>query len=163
RPRRDRGAHRAGRADRRISGTPDFGARAAVYDALRPQDQPWWDRFEALVRLGDLHGRRVLDVGCGTGALAAALADRASAKVCGVEPTAEVRAVGRSRAPRNIGLRAGTAEALPFRDAWFDVVVFSLVVHLVDRSQAFTEAARVLRSGGSLVVATFAHEHFDTY
>ncbi len=146
-----------------MSATPDFGARAAVYDALRPQDGPWWERFEAIVRLGDLRARRVLDVGCGTGALAAALVDRAGAKVWGVEPSAEMRAVARTRLPRGVGLREGTAEALPFRDAWFDAVVFSLVVHLVDRERAFAEAARVLRPAGSVVVGTFAHEHFETY
>jgi ubiquinone/menaquinone biosynthesis C-methylase UbiE len=146
-----------------VSSTPDFGARAAVYDALRPQDAPWWDRFDAMVRLGDLRGRRVLDVGCGTGAFAAALAERAAAKVWGVEPSGEMRSVARSRLPRNIGLRAGTAESLPFREAWFDAVVYSLVVHLVDRDRAFAEARRVLRPGGSIVVGTFAHEHFETY
>jgi len=146
-----------------VSATPDFGARAAVYDALRPQDAPWWERFDALVRLGELRGRRVLDVGCGTGALAAALADRAGAKVWGVEPSAEMREVARARLPRTVGVRAGTAEALPFRDGWFDAVVFSLVVHLIDRPRAFVEAARVLRPGGSVAVGTFAHEHFDTY
>jgi ubiquinone/menaquinone biosynthesis C-methylase UbiE len=146
-----------------VSATPDFGARAAVYDALRPQDGPWWERFDAIVRLGDLRAKRILDVGCGTGALAAALADRAGAKVWGVEPSAEMRAVARSRLPRSVGVREGAAEALPFREGWFDAVVFSLVVHLVDRERAFAEASRVLRPGGSVVVATFAHEHFDTY
>jgi ubiquinone/menaquinone biosynthesis C-methylase UbiE len=116
-----------------------------------------------MVRLGDLRGRRILDVGCGTGTLAAALSDRAAAKVWGVEPSAEMRSVARSRLERKIGLRDGTAEALPFRDAWFEAVVFSLVVHLIDRGRAFAEAARVLEPRGSVVVATFAHEHFDTY
>ena len=146
-----------------MSATPDFGARAAVYDALRPQDGPWWERFDAMVRLGDLRAKRVLDVGCGTGALAAALADRAGAKIWAVEPSAEMRAVARSRLPRSVGVREGAAEALPFREGWFDAVVFSLVIHLVDRERAFAEAARVLRPAGSVVVATFAHEHFDTY
>ena len=58
-----------------------FDARASVYDTLRPQDGAWWRRFEALVREGDLRGRRVLDIGCGTGALAAALVERESARV----------------------------------------------------------------------------------
>jgi len=146
-----------------VSATPDFGARAASYDALRPQDGPWWERFEAIVRLGELRGRRILDVGCGTGVLAAALTERAAAKVWGVEPSAEMRAVARSRLPRTVGVRDGSAELLPFRDAWFDAVVFSLVVHLVERRRAFAEAARVLRSDGTIVVATFAHEHFETY
>ena len=70
-----------------MSETRDFfDRRAGVYDALRPQDGAWWRRFEALVREGDLRGRRVLDVGCGTGAVAAALADTAHARVWGVEP-----------------------------------------------------------------------------
>ena len=30
--------------------TPDFGARASVYDALRPTDAAWWERFAALVK-----------------------------------------------------------------------------------------------------------------
>jgi SAM-dependent methyltransferase len=140
-----------------------FDSRAAVYDALRPQDEAWWARFEAMVRLGDLRGRRVLDVGCGTGALAAALAERAGAKVWGVEPSDEMRATAKERLPHGVGLRAGSAERLPFRDGWFDGVTFSLVVHLVDRDAAFAEAARVLAPAGRVVIATFAHEHFDTY
>jgi len=140
-----------------------FDSRAAVYDALRPQDDSWWARFEAMVRLGDLRGRRVLDVGCGTGALLAALAEQANAKVWGVEPSDEMRAVAKARLPHGVGLRAGSAESLPFREAWFERVTYSLVVHLVDRPAAFAEAVRVLARGGRVVVATFDHDHFDTY
>jgi len=140
-----------------------FDSRAAVYDALRPQDDAWWARFEAMVRLGDLRGRRVLDVGCGTGVLLLALAERADAKVWGVEPSEEMRAAAKARVPRGVGLRAGSAESLPFRDGWFDGVTYSLVVHLVERHRAFAEAARVLVPGGRVVIATFAHDHFDTY
>ncbi len=142
---------------------PDFGARAARYDELRPQNEGWWARFGALVRLGDLRGRRVLDVGCGTGALAAALAEQAHARVWGVEPNEAMRAAARRRLPRSVGVRAGRAEALPFRDRWFERVVFSLVVHLVDRPRAFAEAARVLAPGGRVAIATFSQRHFDLY
>lgn len=92
-----------------------------------------------------------------------ALVERAQAKVWGVEPNAEMRSVAGARLPRNVGLRSGSAEALPFRDGWFDAVVFSLVVHLIDRRRAFPEAARVLAPLGRIVIATFAPEHFDTY
>jgi len=105
----------------------------------------------------------VLDVGCGTGALAAALAEHAHAKVWGVEPSEAMRDVARARLPRGVGVRSGRAESLPFRDGWFDGVVFSLVAHLVDRVRAFPEAARVLAPGGRIVVATFAHAHFEIY
>jgi ubiquinone/menaquinone biosynthesis C-methylase UbiE len=116
-----------------------------------------------MVRLGRLRGQRVLDVGCGTGTLLAALADQAHAKAWGVEPSEEMRSVARGRVPRGVGVRDGRAEVLPFRDGWFDAIVFSLVIHLVDRGRALAEAARVLADGGRIVIATFAHEHFDTY
>ena len=105
----------------------------------------------------------MLDVGCGTGTLTAALAEDAQAKVWGVEPSDAMRAVARARLPRGAGLRAGRAEKLPFRDAWFDALVYSLVVHLVDRPRAFAEARRVLTAGGRVVISTFAPEHFETY
>lgn len=140
-----------------------FEERAATYDRLRPTNSSWWERFDAIVRLGDLRGQRVLDIGCGTGAVAAALAERASAKVWGVEQSAEMLTVARARVPSGVGLKQGRAEALPFRDAWFDRVLFSLVIHLVDRPSALVEAARVLVDGGRVVVATFAPEHFDRY
>ena len=146
-----------------VTRQPDFGARAARYDEIRPQGATWWRRFDALVEHGDLRGRRVLDVGCGTGTLAAALAERASARVWGVEPSVGMLAVAKARVPREVGLKQGAAESLPFRDGWFERVVMSLVAHLVDRPRAFAEAYRVLAPGGRLVIATFDHAHFDTY
>ena len=62
-----------------------------------------------------------------------------------------------------IGVRQARAEALPFRDAWFDRVAMSLVVHLIDRPAAFAEARRVLAPAGRLAIATFHRDHFDTY
>lgn len=146
-----------------MSRAPDFDARARRYDALRPPDGAWWKRFEALVEAGDLRGRRVLDVGCGTGLLAAALAEQAHAKVWGVDASAEMVAVARANVPSGVGVRQAAAEELPFRDGWFDRVTMSLVVHLVDRPRAFAEAHRVLRQDGRLAIATFAHAHFDVY
>lgn len=140
-----------------------FEERAAVYDRLRPQDDAWWQRFDALVEHGGLRGQRVLDVGCGTGRLSAALAEKALARVWGVEPSTAMREVARGHVPRGVGLKTGTAEALPFRDGWFDRLVMCLVVHLVDRPAAFAESRRVLAPGGRIAIATFAHAHFDRY
>lgn len=142
---------------------PDFDARAQHYDTLRPQNDAWWSRFHALVELGDLRGRRILDIGCGTGQLASALVDQARAKVWGVDPSIEMLRVARERVPRGVGVRQARAEALPFRDAWFERATMSLVVHLVDRPAAFAEARRVTGTGGRLAIATFAHEHFEVY
>ena len=143
--------------------TPDFGARARVYDTLRPTDAAWWEAFDALVELGDLRGRRVLDVGCGTGRLAAALAEQAHAKVWGVDASEEMIAVARETLPVGIGVRKAEAEELPFRDGWFDRVTMSLVLHLVDRPRALAEARRVVADDGRVGISTFHPEHFTTY
>ncbi len=91
-------------------GSPDFDARARIYDTLRPPDAAWRERFAALVELGDLRGRRVLDVGCGTGRLAAALAEEARAKVWALDASDEMVAVARETVPAGVGVRQGSAE-----------------------------------------------------
>lgn len=142
---------------------PDFGPRARVYDTLRPADAAWWQRFAALVELGDLRGRRVLDVGCGTGRLAAALAEEARAKVWGIDASEEMVAVARENVPPGVGIRVGVAEQLPFRDGWFDRITMSLVIHLVDRHRALAEARRVVSDDGRIAIGTFHPEHFASY
>jgi ubiquinone/menaquinone biosynthesis C-methylase UbiE len=141
-----------------------FGELAARYDELRavvPEHRK--QVYELLVVAGDLRGRRVLDVGCGTGTLAAWLAERAAAQVWGVDPSAEMLAVARAKLPPGIGLKQGRAEDLPFKDRSFERVVLTLVVHHLDRLRAFAECRRVLGGGGRLVLATFAPEQFDRY
>jgi SAM-dependent methyltransferase len=107
-------------------------------------------------------GRRVLDVGCGTGRLAVALAER-GARVWGVDPSEEMIRQARSNAAGKAVFKEAPAEALPFKEGWFERAVFRLVVHLVDRTRAFREAARVLAPGGRIVIATFAPASFERF
>jgi SAM-dependent methyltransferase len=116
-----------------------------------------------LVRAGDLRGRRVLDAGAGTGALATALVERAACRVWAVDPSPEMLEVARSRVPQAVGLKLASAESLPFKDGWFERAVLRLVVHLVDRGRAFPELRRVVAAEGRLVIATFDPTHFEGF
>ena len=144
------------------SSPSDFGPLAHDYDRLRPADEKWWELVDILMAEGDLRGRRVLDVGCGTGRLAVALAER-GAKVWGVDPSEEMLAQARAVAGIRVGLKRGAAEALPFKDGWFERAVMRLVVHLVERPRALGELARVLAPGGRAVIATFTPDHFEWF
>ncbi|MCY7301659.1 MAG: methyltransferase domain-containing protein [Thermoleophilia bacterium] len=145
------------------AGAPDFGARAAIYDTLRPTDASWWEAFAHLVERGDLRGRRILDVGCGTGRLAEALRSEAEAKVWAIDSSAQMVDIARETLPADIGVRRGAAERLPFRDGWFDRVTMSLVLHLLNRSDALPEARRVVQDDGRIAISTFHPDHFDSY
>jgi SAM-dependent methyltransferase len=131
--------------------TSGFDARAARYEELRPIDANWWEVYEALVRLGCLRGKRVLDVGCGTGRLSHELEQRDLARVWAVDASEAM--VERAKA-LGVNARVARAEALPFKAGWFDAVVMRMALHLFDRPRALEQAARVLSPDGSVVVAT---------
>jgi SAM-dependent methyltransferase len=116
-----------------------------------------------IVREGELRGRRVLDIGAGTGRLARLLVERYGCKVWGVDSEPEMIEVARERVPAGVGLKVGRAEDLPFKDAWFERVTMTLVLQLVDRPRAYVEALRVLQPGGRLAIATFDYAHFEGY
>jgi SAM-dependent methyltransferase len=140
------------------SATPDFAARAATYDELRPQDDKWWELYELVEKEADLRGRRVLDAGCGTGRLARTLAPHAS--VWGIDASSEMLAVARRRVPSSVRLKLASAENPPFKAGWFERVVYWLVVHLLDRPAAFAAAHRLLGDAGRACVVTFDSHYF---
>jgi SAM-dependent methyltransferase len=94
-------------------------------------------------------GQRVLDVGCGTGALTSVLADIVGAdQVAGVDPSEPFVEQCRENVP-GADVRVGPAEALPFDDGEFDGTLSQLVFHFVDDpGVSVREMARVTRPGG---------------
>lgn len=97
-------------------------------------------------------GRRWLDVGCGTGALCAAIAQHASpASLAGVEPSPGFLDTARRHLAGQAELRDGSAAALPFEDASFDAVVSGLVLNFVpDQPAALAEMRRVACVGATV-------------
>jgi len=146
--------------------------------ALRAADQNWADSvagdmerhyspgrtWEALARsaLPLLETGDVLDVASGDGVLAELLAPHARRYVC-VDANARVVAAASERLRRfaNVEVLEGDMHALPFADVSFDLAVLMHALTYADRpAQAVTEAARVLRSGGRLLLSSLArHEH----
>ena len=136
------------------------------YEAI---DELWWDpagpaailhainrpRVDFYLRhLGDLHGRLVLDAGCGGGLVARELA-AAGATVVGLDRSPGSLGVARRAVAGRFRPTQGRLERLPFADGVFDVVVAADVLeHVPDLPAAVAELARVLAPGGSLVFDT---------
>jgi ubiquinone/menaquinone biosynthesis C-methylase UbiE len=135
-----------------MSQVEHFDRLAGRYDELRAPPGVT-AVHETLARETDLAGTRVLDVGCGTGTNLLVLAERFGCRPAGVDSSKGMLAEARLKLP-SADLRHGVAERLPFDDASFDAVWMSLVVHLLDRPRAFSEARRVLVEGGRLIVVT---------
>jgi ubiquinone/menaquinone biosynthesis C-methylase UbiE len=105
---------------------------------------------------GVISGKSVLDVGCGDGTLAFAFRGAGASFVAGCDPDARMiaRATAGAAPPRErIAFMRGRVESLPFHDRSFDVVTAVTVLSFVEqRVRAITEMARVLKSGGRVVI-----------
>src|SRR2546423_11824125 len=103
-------------------------------------------------------GQRVLDVGCGPGALTAELVRRTSPEaVSAVEPSGSFAVAARERLP-GVDIRQAAAEQLPFGDAAFDAALAQLVVHfMADPMAGLREMGRVTRPAGAAAACVWDH------
>ncbi|WP_046779326.1 class I SAM-dependent methyltransferase [Streptomyces yangpuensis] len=113
-----------------------------------------YERPAMLALAGDVRGRRILDAGCGSGPLAAALRER-GAVVTGLDVSAAMLALAGRRLGEGVPLhRVDLRDRLPFTDGEFDDVIASLVLHyLEDWGSTLAELRRVLRPGGRLLAS----------
>lgn len=139
-----------------------WGVAAAGYDFAPLQRWVYQPAQDETVKLLRSHGaRRIADIACGTGILAARLADEldaaveSSVAIYGVDMAEGMLAQARARSSSVQWLTA-PAEQLPFEDEALDAVVTTSAFHFFDQSAALREFHRVLRPGGVAVVATIS-------
>ncbi|HEV8554806.1 MAG TPA: class I SAM-dependent methyltransferase [Actinophytocola sp.] len=145
---------RAGPADSARANDYDSFAEAYTAENETSLVNAYYERPAMLELAGEVAGRRILDAGCGSGALSAALRAR-GAVVTGIDTSAAMLELARRRLGADADLRvADLASPLPLPDGEFDDVVASLVLHyLQDWGPTLTELRRVLRPGGRLLVS----------
>jgi SAM-dependent methyltransferase len=134
----------------------DYDALAEGYTAENETSlfNAYYERPATLALAGDVAGRRILDAGCGSGPLSAALRDR-GAIVTGFDASAGMIEQARRRLGDGADLRvAELGGPLPYPDDAFDDVIASLVLHyLEDWGPALAGLRRVLKPGGRLIVS----------
>ena len=136
-----------------------FAPLATTYDRyarlLSFGQDPRWRSF-LVSRLETGRAESVLDVACGTGAVALELARRYGCRVTGVDQSPEMLDSARRRVGNRVELVEARAEALPFEDATYDGLTFTYLLRYVDDPAAtVAELVRVLRPGGVMASLEF--------
>jgi ubiquinone/menaquinone biosynthesis C-methylase UbiE len=108
--------------------------------------------------LGDLRGKRVLDVGCGKGRFARIFQERApEAELWGLDISPEMLRF----VPEGIHTRAGSMTELPFEDGYFDgAYATESLEHAVEIERAVSEICRVVKPGGRIAIIDKNAEHW---
>ncbi len=151
-------------AERNQTALQLFAPVAETYDRYARllsfgQDGRW--RSFLVSRIAPAPGDRVLDVACGTAAVALELVRRFGCSVVGVDQSSAMLSEARRRVARagesaRIELREARAEELPFEDGSFDAVTFTyLLRYVVDPAATLRELARVVRPGGRIASLEF--------
>lgn len=128
---------------------------AAAYGLFTGRfSEPLAHKFADFV--GPRPGQRVLDVGCGPGALTDVLVQRLGAsKVSAVDPSAAFVAAAQARLP-GVDVRRATAEDLPYPAGSFDAVLAQLVVHfMADPVAGLREMSRVTKAVGAIAACVW--------
>lgn len=151
-------------AERRAASEHFFASSSGQWDKLREELFGADFAFRSLAGLLDDEWT-VADLGCGTGAMAAILAPHVK-QVIGVDASEEMLEAARVRnnGVTNIEWRKGTLETLPVFPDSADAATLMLVLHhLPSPAQALSEAARILKPGGRVLIVDMAPHEKEEY
>lgn len=151
-------------AQRSATSQQFFATTAGQWDRLR--DELFGADFYFRALIGLLPASWVVgDLGCGTGIIVSTLAPHV-AKVVGIDASEEMLGAAESRlaSVRNVELRRGALEALPLEADTLDATTLMLVLHhLPSPAAALSEAHRVLKSGGRVLIVDMAPHEREEY
>lgn len=140
-------------------GTPEF---FEAHNRMRLASEPE-EVLQAMYEPGKQRGKTLLDIGCGTGFVAALYA-QSGAKVTAIDITERGVELTKARLAQEgltADVRVANAESLPFPDASFDVVTsFGVLHHTPDTAKALREVARVLKPGGTTYLMFYHRNSF---
>jgi ubiquinone/menaquinone biosynthesis C-methylase UbiE len=144
-------------AGRRPKSKTDYDAASKNFDTIRssPSNSSQWAK--AMVRWGWItSSSKVLDIGCGTGRYSLEISQSCGAEMVGLDYSGGMLSEANAKF-RGMWLR-GDASSLPVEPGTFDAAIMMLVLqHVDDEVMAISEAWRILKPGGRLVIATVSH------
>jgi len=136
----------------------DYTGISKIYDSYRSYPD---DVIKKLIELGRIsRGKKVLDLGCGTGNIAWQIKNNIHADIVGVDASPEMLKVAKSKA-LEVVCSDIDSQQLPFRDSSFHVIVGAYVIHHIKNLNfMLSECYRVLQRG-ALVLLTSSHKQIE--
>ncbi len=120
-----------------------------------------------LIKKIDIKGKKIADIGCGTGILTLKLIATGAEKISCVDMSTSMLKKCREKIAAAgydedlVSFHEGDAEGLPFEDDTYDIVILNMVLGMIPNQQStITELTRILRPGGTIALAAHAPKHY---